>query len=112
MSETSTAAQTPAQDLKDAEASLTRAEQALTKARQDVREKRTKVMRIQVKDMGSALQDAHINLTLANLDLSDAERLETLASQGVARARTNVDHNQRRHAAALRESRTVNAQVA
>lgn len=111
MSETSTA-QTPAADLKEAEAALTRAEHALTKARQEVREKRIKVMRIQVKDMGSALQDAHINLTLANLDLSDAERLETLASQGVARARTNVDHNQRRHAAALRESRTINAQVA
>ncbi len=112
MSETSTATQTPAQDLKDAEAALTRAEHAQMLARQVVREKRINVMRVQVKGMGSALQDAHINLTLANLELSDAEANETRATQRTAKARQNVDHAQRGHVAALRESRTINAQVA
>lgn len=112
MSETSTATKSPAQELKDAEAALTRAEQAQTMASQVVREKRINVMRVQVKGMGSALQDAHINLTLANLELSDAEAGETRATQRTAKARQNVDHAQRGHVAALRESRTINAQVA
>ncbi len=112
MTETSTATQTPADDLKEAEAALTRAEHAQTMARQVVREKRINVMRIQVKGMGSALQDTHINLTLANLELSDAEGGETRATQRTAKARQNVDHAQRLHAAALRESRTINARVA
>src|SRR6266699_2254308 len=108
MSETNTVTQTPAHDLKEAEAELTRAEQAVMKARQEVREKRIRVMRVQAKDMGSILQDAHINQTLANLELSDAERDETLTVQRAAKARQNVDHCQRRFAAALRESRTIN----
>jgi len=112
MSEISTITQTPAQDLKDAEAALTRAEHAQMLARQVVREKRINVMRVQVKGMGSALQDAHINLTLANLELSDAEGGETRATQRTTKARQDVAYAQRLHVVALRESRTINAQVA
>jgi len=111
MSGTSTAAKSPSDDLREAEAILARAEQDVVKAGQLVREKRINVMRVQVKDMGSTLQDAHINLTLANLELSDAEGGETRATQRASKARQNVDFCQRRHAAALRESRTINAQA-
>jgi hypothetical protein len=109
MTETSTAAKSPADELREAEAVLARAEQEVTKAAQVVREKRVNVMRVQAKGMGSVLQDAHINQTLANLELSDAEAGETRATQRAAKARQNVDHCQRRFAAALRESRTINA---
>jgi len=112
MSGTSTATKSPSDELREAEADLARAEQEVAKASQIVREKRVKVMRVQVKDMGNMLQDAHVNLTLANLELSDAEGGETRATQRAAKARQNVDFCQRRHAAALRESRTINAQVA
>ncbi len=112
MSEINTATKSPAEDLKEAEAALTRAEQAVMKAKQDIREKRMLVLRMQSRDMGNSLQGANINKIMADLDLSDAERVETLATQDVARKRQNVDHYQRVFAAALRESRTINAQVA
>ncbi len=112
MSETSTVTKSPSDELREAEAAVTRAEQELTKACQVLREKRIGVLRAQVKGMGGVLENDHLNLTLATLEQSDAERKETLATQGVARTRQNLDYCQRRFAVSLRESRTINAQVA
>jgi hypothetical protein len=109
MTETSTATKSPADELREAEAAVTRAEQELAKACIFLREKRIKVLRAQVKGMGGVLENDHLNLTLATLEQSDAERRATLASQAVAKTNQNLDHCQRRFAVSLRETRTINA---
>jgi hypothetical protein len=112
MTETSTAARSPADALREAEATLSRLEVAMTKARQDVHQARVEVMRAQAKGVASSLQDSHIDMTLANLRLADAEGRDTRSSQELARARQEVDFQQRRHVKALNEARTINARVA
>ena len=112
MSETNTVAKSPSDQLREAEGAVTRAEQEFTKSCQVLREIRLKVLRAQVKGMGGTLEEDHLNLTLATLEQSDAERRHTLTGQAVARTTQNLDHCQRRFAVSLRESRTINAQVA
>lgn len=112
MSETSTATKSPTIALNEALAELTRAEQAVAKAQHNVRDKRLNVLRMQSKDMGNSLADANVNKVMADLEQSDADRGVTLATQRAAKAAQNVDYCQRKFATELRESRTINAQVA